>query len=233
MPGVKLFRRAEIWVPTWQGWIVIFSLPCLGLAGVLSFAYPFLNVHEPIGSDYLVVEGWMSRQQLSTSASLFRDGTYRELIVTGGASPKGSYLNVHYPDLETVAEIGAVQIRSFGISPVHAVPRPDAVKDRTYTSALALRKWLIDTARTNVRLDIVSSGPHSRRSWMLFKIALEGVAEIGVIATEPTGYDPSRWWTSSAGVRAMIGELIAYAYAKFLFYPNPEKDLKTVYGEAS
>jgi hypothetical protein len=68
---------------------------------------------------------------------------------------------------------------------------------------------------------------------MLFKIALDGVAEIGVIATEPTGYDSSRWWTSSAGVRAMIGELIAYAYAKFLFYPNPEKDLKTVYGEAS
>ena len=229
---MRFTRRAEVTVPTWQGWCVIFCLPVVGLVLILGFAYPFLNVNEPLRGDTLVVEGWMSREELSESSALYKQGGYAEVIVTGGPIGKGSYLRELYPDLETDAEVGASQMRLFGIPVVNAVPRPGVTRDRTYASALALRRWLIDHARTNSRLDIVSSGPHSRRSWMLFQIALNGVADVGVIATEPTGYDPSRWWTTSMGVRIMIGELIAYSYAKFLFYPDPERDLVTLFPEA-
>jgi hypothetical protein len=33
-------------------------------------------------------------------------------------------------------------------------------------------------------------------------------------------YNPKQWWRYSDGVREVIGESIAYIYAKFLFYPS-------------
>jgi hypothetical protein len=35
-------------------------------------------------------------------------------------------------------------------------------------------------------------------------------------------YDERHWWHSSQGVRVTIGEAIAYAYARLLFYPPEE-----------
>ena len=230
---LALTRRAEVRVPTWQGWIVALGVPSICIVAMLLSVYPILNVNQPIGGDYLVAEGWMSKQELGKTAELFSEGGYREMIVTGGRISDGSYLREFLPQFDTEAEVGANQLRSIGISPVHAVPRPPVTQDRTYTSGLALRKWLVDTGRSNARLDIVSTGPHSRRSLMFFKIALGDVAEVGIFGLTPHGYDPERWWTTSSGVRTMIGELLAYGYAKFLFYPNPQKDLLTLFKEGS
>jgi hypothetical protein len=233
MPKLRLFKRAEIWVPTWCGWICLLSVPSVCVVAMLVSVYPFLNVNRPIGGEYLVAEGWMNKRALGKAAELFREGGYREMIVTGGRISEASYLREFLPQFETEAEVGANQLRSLGISPVHAVPRPSVSQDRTYTSGLALTKWLTDTGRRDVRLDIVSTGPHSRRSLMLFKIALGDVAEVGILGLTPQGYDPERWWTTSSGVRTMIGEFLAYGYAKFLFYPNPQKDLLTLFKEGS
>ena len=229
MSRMKLFRRAEVWIPTWQGWIAILCVPTVGMLIILTFAHPFLSKNQPIGGEYLVVEGWMNRRQIAKTADIFRSGSYREVIVTGGAISDGTYMRLHYPDFESVAEVGASQLRLFGIAEVHSVPRPAVHKDRTYSSALGLRKWLEDAGKKHVRLDIVASGAHSRRTLLLFKIALEGVADVGVIAFKPNGYDPDTWWSTSAGVRTMIGELIAYGYAKFLFYPSPGRDSETLF----
>lgn len=220
-------------MPTRAGWAVIVAVPLLCCVMVVTLAVPVLQKNDPIGRGGLVVEGWMSRQEMADCAALFRAGNYDEVYVTGGPIHGESYLRQLYPDHPTEAEVGANQLRQFGIAPVYAVPRGKVAKDRTYSSALALRKWLVDTGRAGAELDIVSSGPHSRRSWMLFRLALGDDAQVGVIATEPRGYDPGRWWATSSGVRAVIGEMIAYGYAKFLFYPNPEADLERLNREAN
>ena len=36
----------------------------------------------------------------------------------------------------------------------------------------------------------------------------------GIIAVEDQDYDSKRWWESSDGVRTVIGEMIAYVYAR-------------------
>ena len=65
---------------------------------------------------------------------------------------------------------------------------------------------------------MVSLGCHARRTWLLFERAFEGEdVEIGVISELNRDYDPERWWGSSAGVRAVVGESIAYFYARVLF----------------
>jgi len=40
---------------------------------------------------------------------------------------------------------------------------------------------------------------------------------VGVIAIEHREYDPKHWWVSSNGVRTVLDELIAYAYALIIF----------------
>ncbi len=67
---MRLFRRAEVWIPTRFGWLLVLGLPTLTAALVLVGVYSALTVNAPVGSGYLVVEGWMSRTQLKAAAAI-------------------------------------------------------------------------------------------------------------------------------------------------------------------
>jgi hypothetical protein len=54
---------------------------------------------------------------------------------------------------------------------------------------------------------------------MLFQKALGDDYNIGVTCLEPAAYDPAEWYKGSEGVRNVIGETLAYAYAKIFFHP--------------
>jgi hypothetical protein len=66
-------------------------------------------------------------------------------------------------------------------------------------------------------MDVVTLGAHARRSRLLFQKALGDEFQVGVIAIEDRQFDPNHWWQSSAGVRRVIDELVAYLYARTLF----------------
>ena len=68
------------------------------------------------------------------------------------------------------------------------------------------------------KITVLSVGPHSRRSRLLFQKAFGDSATIGVIAAPPQGYDSRRWWIYSEGVRTVISEAIAYGYARLIFW---------------
>ena len=89
----------------------------------------------------------------------------------------------------------------------------DTRRDRTYLSAVALREAIIayNLAETDLRL--VTTGPHGRRSRMLFRKALGRDYRIGVTCLEEADYAPGEWYLYSHGVRSVVGELIAYLYA--------------------
>lgn len=230
---MQLLQRKEVWVPTWQGWAAIVAIPGFVLFLFVTATYPFLAANEPNGQGYLVVEGWMSKSQLGDNIDLLSTGEYDAVLVAGGPISQGSYLKELYPQHETLAEVGASQFRSLGVENVHAVPRPQVQRDRTYHSGLAIRRWLAAAGTRDARIDVVSLGPHARRSWILFGAALSDVADVGVLAIRPANYDPDRWWATSAGVRTLLSESIAYCYAKFLFYPDPKADLRAMLSEGS
>ena len=68
-------------------------------------------------------------------------------------------------------------------------------------------------------LHLISTGPHGRRSRMLFQKALGDEYQVGVTCIEEYNYDRDDWFTCSEGVRTVLGEFIAYIYAKFFFHP--------------
>jgi hypothetical protein len=69
-------------------------------------------------------------------------------------------------------------------------------------------------------LNIVTEGVHARRTRLLFQKAFGENAAIGIIAVPNPDYDPKQWWRYSEGVREVVGETVAYLYAKLLFHPS-------------
>lgn len=63
-------------------------------------------------------------------------------------------------------------------------------------------------------INVYSFDAHSLRSWLIFQQALAPNIKVGIIAEKPIEYNPKKWWASSAGVRSIIFETIAYIYAR-------------------
>jgi hypothetical protein len=214
-----LLRRRECLRPTWQGWTVLVIAGVLLLEVMIRSAYPFLAVTKPIHGGLLVVEGWQSDSGMQAAVADFKKNSYEKLYVTGGPLTTGGYLSQY----ENFAQLGAITLAKLGLSnEVQAVPAPLVRQDRTYASAVALRQWLRQHGLQPTRINVISTGPHARRTRMLFEKAMGPRVQIGIVAEQAEDYDPARWWTSSMGFRTVTGEIIAYLYARLLFWPPQE-----------
>ena len=174
--------------------------------------YSFLAVNNPVDNGALVVEGWVPDYALQEAITEFRKGHHSQIFVTGGPLENGAPLS----EYKTFAELGAATLLRLGLdtNAVQAVPAPKVRLDRTYASAVALKSWLGSHRVTEKNFNVISLGPHARRSRLLFEKALGNDYKVGVIAVENQAYDAKRWWASSAGVRTMTDEMIAYVYTR-------------------
>ena len=212
-PIIRLIQRQEIWMLTIQGWIVTFL--CAATLFILGITHvqPFLAVTSPISADVLVVEGWMPDDALKQAFVEFKSGAYRQIITTGTPVEKGSFLT----EYKNYAEVAAATLRKLGL-PLEKVivPTPAKIKDRTYAAAVTLRQWLSKTNPLLESVNLYTYDVHTRRSWLLFKKALAPKVKLGAIAAKTQDYNPKSWWKSSAGVRTVLDEFIAYLYARFV-----------------
>ena len=215
--NLTLWRKRNCYVPTWRGWLllVIFTTS-MGWLGLVNL-YPFLAPNDPVRGDILVVEGWATDHVLQQSIVVLRKHPYQWVVVTGPPLEKAYYLAAY----KTFAEVGANTLKVLGVkeSLVVAVPSLKVVKDRTYECARALRQWLDQNAPNIKAIDLVTQGPHARRSRLLFRQALGERVKVGIVAAEDEDYRPDNWWRTSKGFREVIGEAIAYIYARFFFNP--------------
>jgi DUF218 domain len=227
--GFGLLRRRECIVPTWRGWLVILvSFVVAGLALIYEI-YPMLAVSRPITAKVLVVEGWVSESTLRAAINEYVRGGYERMFVTGGPLTQGIPL-AEFKTLaqhRTLAELGAASLRALNFQgDLVAVPAAEAKTDRTYNSALALKRWLGERGSLPAGFNLLTSGPHARRSWMMFRAAFGKDAAIGVIAVPEEHYDPAHWWRTSLGFRTVVDETIAYLYARLVFHAPSSADGK-------
>ncbi|MCW5560130.1 MAG: YdcF family protein [Verrucomicrobiae bacterium] len=217
--GGRFWRRRACWVPTWRTVLLALALVLAASVAVLKGVQPFLAVTELVPADTLVVEGWCEDHVIAAAWSEFQKGGYTRLMVTGGPLDQGAPLS----EYGTFAELSAALLQRWAPpgTPIIAVPGPRADRDRTYSNALTLRRWFDAHGGMPGRLNLVTTGAHARRSRLLFAAALGGRTTIGIMAVQDLHYDPGRWWRSSAGVRTVISEFIAYVYAVTLFRPEP------------
>ncbi len=209
------FKRKEILVPTWRAFLAGLLLLCGFFVAMIQLAPPFLSPNRPLNAPVLVVEGWVSESALEHALRL--QTNYQLVVVTGGPVEKGTYLTRY----GTFANVGVSRMREMGFTGTNlvAVPSPKVMKDRTYHCALALKAYL-STNTTFREVDLLSDGFHSRRSWLLFRLACKPDIKVGVIADIDPEFDAAHWWRTSYGVRSMINEVVGYLYAKTVFVPD-------------
>jgi uncharacterized SAM-binding protein YcdF (DUF218 family) len=213
-----LLKRKERWGLSWRGWLLI---PSAGLAAAY-FAFlnihPFLAVTHRVNTNVLVVEGAIQRYAVRAGAEEFRNGSYKRIFTTGGPeNGNGGYINDYY----TSASVAAESLKKFGIRDdlVQMVPSRVFARERTYSSAVALRDWFREHNLAIHSFNVLTQDSHARRTQLLYQEAFGENVTVGIIAVSNPDYDPKDWWRYSDGVREVIGETIAYIYAKFFFFP--------------
>ena len=218
-----MLERKERWGLSGQGMLAIAGIAAVTGTIVFIWIRPFLAVTQRVDSSTLVVEGWIQEYAAKDAVKEFRDGHYQRVFTTGGpVEGLGGYVN----DFQTYASIGADKLKANGMpaESLQMVPSHVIDRDRTYSSAIALRDWFRDN---NVHLDginVLTEGAHARRTRLLFQEAMGPDVKVGIVSVSNPDYDPNYWWRYSDGVRDVSSEALAYVYAKFFFWPAKVKN---------
>ncbi|HQN81040.1 MAG TPA: hypothetical protein PLB64_08275 [Kiritimatiellia bacterium] len=188
-------------------WLVLVFLAGLAIMAGRGI-YPFLARHAPVPTDILVVEGWVGDDQLRQAAAWAASNGVEKILATGGPIETGRWL----ASWETYADMTKARLEALGLGErfeVAAFPAQPVRRGRTRESARALRAGL---APLPSAFNLASEGPHARRSWRAFRDEFGGDVQVGSVALEPTAFGRRDWWRCSEGVRAVLGEAIAYGY---------------------
>ncbi|WP_138499693.1 ElyC/SanA/YdcF family protein [Nostoc sp. PA-18-2419] len=219
IPNIKLIKRQQMWTLTAPGWAIAIAVVAYLMFLSITHVHSYLAVTSPIKSaEILVVEGWLPDYAIEQALIEFKNGSYRQIITTGGSLGKGTYLTGY----NNFAEVTAATFNKLGLEAekVVAVPTPFVVRDRSYASAAEFSRWLSNSNLKVKSINLFSLDVHTRRSWLIFKNLLNPDIRVGVIAGKTQDYDPKKWWDSSQGVRTVLDEIIAYIYARFLSWKN-------------
>jgi hypothetical protein len=209
-----LFNQKPRWSFSLRGWLLFIALFTLLLVVTVLRLHPFLAVNKPLPTDILVVEGWIAEHNIQAVAAEFKKGGYKRAYATGGrvnwkrAADFGG----------TYAGYCAMRLQRAGLetNSVVAVPSDDHDWQRTFQSALALKNYLQEHHEAPQNLNVITLGPHARRTRLLYQRALGDQVSVGIIALKRDDYDPARWWRSSTGLREVISETAAYLYVRLI-----------------
>jgi hypothetical protein len=216
---IVFIREKSCRVPTLWGWLVL----CIMCAGLVFLAAKqldsFLSVNNPVDAKVMVVEGWLPDYAVRQALNEFNRTKAVKLITTGGPLEKGYYLS----EYKTYAELTRETLKKIGAdsTAIVMIPAPEVKVDRTYASACEVKKWIERSGMSLTAINLVSMGPHTRRSRLLYEKAFDAPPKlsvtVGTIACSEQMYDGRSWWKTSSGFRIVTDELIAYLYARFVF----------------
>jgi DUF218 domain len=222
-----IFTRKERWGLSWRGWLLLTSAGLVTAYFAFLTIYPFLAVTHRVNTNVLVVEGWIATYGIRASVEEFKTGSYQRVFTTGGpVEGSGGYTN----DYNTSASVGAEGLKKFGRKfgipedVIQMAPSHVNSRERTYSSAIALRDWFHDHNLAIHSVNVLTEGCHARRTQFLYQEALGKNVTVGIIAVANPDYDPKDWWRYSDGFREVMGESLAYIYARFFFYPSALPD---------
>lgn len=207
------------WGLTARGWLGLGLLSVFLFWAAVHRIQPFLAPTQRTAASILVVEGWIPEYAHRVAVKEFQAGAYATIYVTGGpVVGTGGYIN----DFQTSASVGAELLVKNGLSQSNVVMTPSHVsgRDRTYSSAVALRDWWREHGIEVKSFNVLTEDVHARRTRLLFQKAFGRDTKVGVIAVANPDYEPAHWWRYSEGVRQILAESIAYIYAKLIFRPD-------------
>lgn len=183
----------------------------LGLVtSFLAFAHTFLSVNHPVAANVLVVEGWLPDYALEEAVQEFKEKGYEHLVAAGGPMPQGHLISGY----DTYARIAGATLLKLQIPKEKLIEAPAAMtyRNRTFESAKAVRAKLRELGISVQGLNVVSEGPHARRTRLVYRKVFGRETIVGVIAIRSMDYEAERWWRSSEGMITTMSEGIGWLF---------------------
>ena len=151
------------------------------------------------------------------AAAAFRSGHYKKVIAAGVLHDDGEYGD------ERDENFGDGKLRRGSRSRRchrHGLEQRRAPRSDVSRRAMAVKDWLRKQGVGATSINVVTLGPHARRSRLLYQIALGDDVKVGVISIRDRRIDPDAWWKTSEGARSVLTEAIGYVYACVFFSPE-------------
>lgn len=217
-----LINRKVRWGLSGYGWIALALIILLPLYICFRNLYAILAPVDREKTGILVLEGFISDYVLRDAIREFNNNNYSLLITTGTPLEYGDLLSP-YRNTARVAAISLIKL-GFDSTKLVIVGTDEIRNDRTYNSAIKLKRW-IRVNRPDIKaINLMTMSVHGGRSRLLFRAALGDSIKVGIISIPNLYYGPNSWWRSSKGFRETMNETIGYFYVRFFFRPY-EKEL--------
>lgn len=209
-----LARRRTLILPSWKGWLLLVAalLGCACL--LLKSAYPYLAAESRLPqADVVLIEGWVSDEAVAQAKQELEDGRCNLICTAGVDLDKGSLL-LEYKDWATLA---AETLKAMGVpeNKILCAPGGAIKRHRTYAGYEEAKEKLATLNKNPLRINVITGGPHGRRSVTVARKVFGDTANIGVISVAPSSYDPDRWWATSSGLKGVFMELVGSTYERF------------------
>ena len=217
----RLFRRRHVWLPTAWGALVLLAVAVAVVGGLVRGVAFWLAPTEPAvhdgGARTLVVEGWLDDTALDDAVPLIRSGRYQRVVTSGG--PIETWREIQPWRSTAERAVDYLHRHGSGDTPLIAVPLPAFAQNHTYHIAVGARDWMRANDGSFDAVDVFSASVHARRSRLVYRIAFGAQVEVGVLAAAPRGYTLDRWWATSEGAKAVVGEVLSLGWTSCCFWP--------------
>jgi hypothetical protein len=181
--------------------------------------FGFLSISRPVPAKILIVEGWIPDFGIKIALETFRRDSYQLLLATGTPLSEHAYISSYRSE----AEQAAASLIKLGLHPdsIAVAIMPETHNDRTYTTALYANKYLLSHGYKPQAINVLSVGPHCRRSWLMYRKAFGKDWQVGIINAVHPKFRGEINWHTTEGFKSILDETAGYLYVKFLFRKPP------------
>jgi hypothetical protein len=207
---LRLLQRRTVWCPTWLGFFCVVVFLLILVAWWARFGESFLSLTSRAPAEILVVEGWIGRDGTRAAAAEFEQFGYRYIVASGALAVKNGWEEGGW----SYAEEAEHELILAGVPKdriIVASPRTTDTQ-RTYESALAVRRTLESRAIHPGNLNVFTFRAHARRSRLVFAKVFHPGTRVGVVGWAPSGEENVPWWHSSERARELVVETAGYLY---------------------
>lgn len=207
---LRMARRRNVWCLTWLGWLCTLLIIAFPLVWWCRCGASFLSSTHRVPAGILVVEGWIGREGVRAAGQEFQSRGYQLIVTAGGPTSSERWEDAR----SNYAEMAARELIRSGVPKDRIVVAParEVERQRTYESAVAVRRALWDGHLPFKALNVFTWGTHARRTRLVFAKVFPSPLGVGVIGWVPSRPEATSWWQSSERAKEFLTETVGYAY---------------------
>lgn len=199
------------WSPELLGACCVGVLLVTGATWLCIFGESFFSLTRRLPAEVLVVEGWIGNDGVRAAAAEFAGGGYRYMVVTGGRPRDGH-------DRSSYAELAAQELIRLGVPDdiIIVAPTGETEHERSFKSAASTWRALQQRGIHPAAINVLTLGPHARRSRLVYEKVYAPVTQVGAIAWAPAYYYVEPWWRSGGRAKCFLKEIVGYPFEVLL-----------------